>query len=98
MELSEEQLGLRYQVCCSIVLRAEISFSYGSIVFLRSKAQLRAVPGLVIFFFHISRGNVDVSMSDVAFLVSNHFREGRQGSKHSDNNVLYSELGGRSVT
>ncbi|KIM73525.1 hypothetical protein PILCRDRAFT_726918 [Piloderma croceum F 1598] len=61
MELSEEQLGLRYQSFCDPRLNFEQSL-------------------------------------DVAFLVSNHFRKGRQGSKHSDSNVLYSELGGRAVT
>lgn len=58
MELSEEQLGLRYQSFCDPRLNFEQSL-------------------------------------DVAFLVSNHFKKERRGSKQGDSDILYSELGGR---
>jgi 3-deoxy-7-phosphoheptulonate synthase len=58
MELSEEQLGLRYQSFCDPRLNFEQAL-------------------------------------DVAFLVSNHFKRERRGSKLGDSDVLYSELGGR---
>ncbi|KAL0950759.1 hypothetical protein HGRIS_007527 [Hohenbuehelia grisea] len=59
MELSEEQLGLRYQSFCDPRLNFEQSL-------------------------------------DVAFLMSDHFKKQRSGSKQ-EANVLYSELGGRST-
>ncbi|KAF4605532.1 hypothetical protein EYR40_004318 [Pleurotus pulmonarius] len=58
MELSEEQLGLRYQSFCDPRLNFEQSL-------------------------------------DVAFLISNHFKNERDGRKQEQNNLLYSELGGR---
>ncbi|KAI0920758.1 hypothetical protein AcW1_005063 [Taiwanofungus camphoratus] len=58
MELSEEQLGLRYQSFCDPRLNFEQSL-------------------------------------DVAFLISNHFKEEHLGHKHGDRDLLYAELGGR---
>ncbi|KAF9009185.1 DAHP synthetase [Hymenopellis radicata] len=58
MELSEEQLGLRYQSFCDPRLNFEQSL-------------------------------------DVAFLLSNHFKKERKGSKGAEKDVLYSELGGQ---
>ncbi|KAF9456889.1 DAHP synthetase [Collybia nuda] len=58
MELSEEELGLRYQSFCDPRLNFEQSL-------------------------------------DVAFLVSNHFKQERRGKLEGDKSVLYSELGGR---
>ncbi|TCD61912.1 hypothetical protein EIP91_007726 [Steccherinum ochraceum] len=58
MELSEEQLGLRYQSFCDPRLNFEQSL-------------------------------------DVAFLVSNYFKNQRLGSTRSEKDVLYAELGGR---
>ncbi|KAJ3561793.1 hypothetical protein NP233_g9978 [Leucocoprinus birnbaumii] len=60
MELSEEQLGLRYQSFCDPRLNFEQSL-------------------------------------DVAFLISNYFKNERRG-KHTENDVLYTELGGRTTT
>ncbi|KAF8913497.1 DAHP synthetase [Mucidula mucida] len=60
MELSEEQLGLRYQSFCDPRLNFEQSL-------------------------------------DVAFLLSNHFKKERKGSKGGERDVLYSELGGRGL-
>ncbi|TDL17855.1 DAHP synthetase [Rickenella mellea] len=60
MELSEEQLGLRYQSFCDPRLNFEQSL-------------------------------------DVAFLISNHFKKERHGSQQAENDILYSELGGRKV-
>ncbi|KAI0067658.1 DAHP synthetase [Artomyces pyxidatus] len=58
MELSEEQLGLRYQSFCDPRLNFEQSL-------------------------------------DVAFLISNHFKNQRRGLKQAGSDVLYSELGGK---
>ncbi|KAI0050828.1 DAHP synthetase [Auriscalpium vulgare] len=58
MELSEEQLGLRYQSFCDPRLNFEQSL-------------------------------------DVAFLISNRFKNQRRGLKQSGSDVLYSELGGK---
>jgi 3-deoxy-7-phosphoheptulonate synthase len=37
---------------------------------------------------------IDVCVLDVAFLISNHFKKERCGSKQGENDLLYSELGG----
>ncbi|ESK94376.1 phospho-2-dehydro-3-deoxyheptonate aldolase [Moniliophthora roreri MCA 2997] len=58
MELSENELGLRYQSFCDPRLNFEQSL-------------------------------------DVAFLISNHFKQARKGKKQGADDVLYSELGGR---
>ncbi|EEB96570.1 hypothetical protein MPER_04276, partial [Moniliophthora perniciosa FA553] len=58
MELSEDELGLRYQSFCDPRLNFEQSL-------------------------------------DVAFLISNHFKQARKGQRQGADDVLYSELGGR---
>ena len=42
-------------------------------------------------------GGLRRGVSDVAFLISDHFKKERTGAKTSYGDVLYSELGGRKL-
>jgi len=110
MELSEEQLGLRYQVriaTVSSLYKLALITSFVISEFLRPSFEFRAVsrsvlvPVSSIVFAIVSSDRVAhilfiTPSLDVAFLISNHFKNKRQWSRpKGPTDVLYSELGGR---
>jgi hypothetical protein len=84
MGLGEEELGLRYQVRPSPLFPLEVVRARGADVLLCAQS------------FCDPRLNFEQSL-DVAFLISNHFKQERLGRTRADrDDVLFEELGGRS--
>lgn len=89
MELSEEQLGLRYQVNCSGLARLASELTTIK-SFCDPRLNFEQSLGIPLLS---ADPNVISCAADLAFLISNHFKQERD--HHSKEDVLFSELGGR---
>jgi 3-deoxy-7-phosphoheptulonate synthase len=90
MELSEEQLGLRYQVG-GLTSRGHMSPDRRLQSFCDPRLNFEQSLGMTFKCFS-SHCFSNSHSADVAFLISNHFKKQRRG--HTGADVLYSELGG----